>query len=343
MTIGWALLGPGRHAEQNVAPQMAKAAETRPVAVLSRDRARGEAFAARHGFARAYTSLAEVLADPEIDALYDVTPDGLHADNATAAAQAGKHVLVEKPLAISVADCERMIAAAARHGTRLGVVYQQRHEAVHQEARRIVQAGGIGEVLLARVQVTLRLQATATPPGGGNWRADSSMRYGGTLASLGDHAFDTLCYLLGQEITEFAAFTDATRADPPNERVASLLIKLSGGAIGHCFASGRTPFARRPFEIHGTGGSLVIDNSFAYLSGAGPDPRPRLEIVTAAGTEVRHFAASDCFRLEIEQFNRAIAGDGEPMTTAGEGMRAIAISNLAYRAMREGRVAKLTD
>lgn len=339
MTIGWALLGPGRHAGMNVAPQMAKAAGVRPVAVLSRDRARGEAFAEEHGFARVYTSLGEVLADPEIDAVYDATPDGLHADNAVAAAEAGKHVLVEKPLAISAAECARAIEACRHHGVRLGVVYQQRHEAVHQEARRMVKAGEIGEVHLARVQVNLRPPAASAPPRGGNWRGDPKLRYGGTLMSLGDHAFDMLAYLVDQTIERIAAFTDATSDDPPNERVAGMMLKLSGGTIGHAVSSGRTPYARRPIELHGARGTLIIENSFAYLTGAGDDPQTSLTRVDENGSDIRHFAPSECFRLEVERFSRAVEGAGAPMTTGEEGLRAISISEACYEAMRSGRVA----
>lgn len=341
MSIGWALLGPGRHVERNVIEQMKSAAGVRLVAVLSRDRARGEAFAARHGFARAYTSLSDVLRDPEVEALYDATPDGLHASNIVAAAEAGKHTLVEKPLAISVAECARAVEACRRRGVKLGVVYQQRHDAAHQEARRLIANGAIGDVMLARALVNL---GSPTPPavtGASSWRVDPALRSGGVLMSLSDHAFDTLSYILGQEIMEAAAFTDATSSSPPNERVAGLLLKYSGGAIAHAASSGKTPFGRRPFEFLGTQGSLAIENSFAYLTGAGADPRVKLELTDRSGTSERYFEPTPCFRFEIEQFGRAIRGDGEPMTSATEAMRAMEIVTRVYQAMGEGRVAEL--
>jgi 1,5-anhydro-D-fructose reductase (1,5-anhydro-D-mannitol-forming) len=335
MAIGWALLGAGRHAERNVIPQLKKAANTKLVAVVSRDRARGEALAQKHGFARAYTSLHEVLADPGVDAIYDATPDGLHAQNAIEAAKAGRHALIEKPLAISVAEGVRAIEACRRHGVKLGVVFNQRHEAVHQEARRVVLAGEIGEVLLARVQIPLAVRG-APPPSGGNWRTDPKMRPGGILWSIGDHAFDTLSYLVGQDIEEVCAFTDA-----PGERVASMLLRLSKGAVGYASTSSKTPFARRPFEIHGTQGSLVIGNSYAYLTGAGEDARPSLEQIGETGTSVGYLPQSECFRLEVEQFNRAIEGKGEPMTPPQEGLRALAVSEALYDSVRSGRVVRV--
>ncbi len=289
MTIRWALVGPGRHAARSVVPQMKKAAGTGLAAVVSRDPARGAAFAEAHGIAKVHTSLDAALRDPGIDAIYDATPDALHAPHAIAAANAGKHALIEKPLAMSVRECADAIAAARQHGVKLGVVFNQRHEAVHQEARRIVLAGEIGEVKLVHVQIALR---TASTPSATNWRSDPNMRAGGIVISIGDHAHDTLAYLVGQEVEEVSALTDAARPDARNERVAGLLLKLSKGAIGYAAASYATPFAKRPFEIHGTKGTLVIENSFTYLTGAGEDPTPILTLVTEAGTAIRRFAAT---------------------------------------------------
>jgi 1,5-anhydro-D-fructose reductase (1,5-anhydro-D-mannitol-forming) len=343
MTVRWALLGPGRHAERSVVPQLKQAADTELVAVMSRDRARGEAFARAHGIDRVYTSLDEVLRDRAIDAVYDATPDGLHAQHAIAAAEAGKHALIEKPLAISVRECQAAIDACRRHGVALGVVFNQRHETVHQEARRMVLAGEIGEVKLAHVQIALRAMVPRPTPPATTWRTDPKMRPGGIIVSIGDHAHDTLAYIVGQTVEEVSAFTDASRTDPPDERVAAMLLKLSGGAIGYAAASYATPYAVRPFEIHGTKGTLVIENSYAYLTGAAADPTPTLTLVNDAGTVVRRCPAADCFRLEVEQFNRAIRGEGEPMTPPRDGLRALAIGEALYAAIRTGRTMRLTD
>jgi predicted dehydrogenase len=339
MTVGWALLGPGRHAETNVISQMKKADGIKLVAVLSRDRARGEAFAQKHGFAKVYMALSDLLADPDIHALYDCTPDGSHAANTIAAAKAGKHSLVEKPLALSLTDGQAAIEACRGHGVQLGVVYQQRHEQAVQEAKRMIAAGDIGEVHLVRAQVNLRV--SAAPPAGGNWRADPVMRSGGTLMSLGDHAFDTMTYIVDQRIEKIVAFTDATDAGTRNERVAAMMMALSKGAIGQAVSSGRVPFARRPIEIHGSAGTLIVGNPFAYLSGDGGDPRTSIELINKDGSNIRYFEPTECFRCEVEQFSRAIEGAGAPMTSAEEGLNAMRISELFYRTIFDGRVAKI--
>ena len=343
MTVRWALLGPGRHAGRSVLPQLKHAADTQLVAIVSRDRVRGEALAKTHGVPKTYTSVEEVLRDRDVDAIYDATPDGLHVPHAIAVAEAGKHALIEKPLALSVADAAKAIAASRRHGTKLGVVFNQRHEAVHQEARRMVLAGAIGEVKLVHVQIALR---TATPRGAGapvTWRTDPEFRAGGIVVSIGDHAYDTLAYLVGQEIETVSALTDATQSNPPNERVAAMLLKLSGGAIGYAVASFATPFARRPFELHGTAGTILIENSYTYLTGAGDDPTPTLTLVNEAGRTMRRFPATEAFRLEIEQFNRAIAGQDQPMTPPEQGLRALAIGAALYAAIESGRMRNVSD
>jgi 1,5-anhydro-D-fructose reductase (1,5-anhydro-D-mannitol-forming) len=343
MTIRWALLGPGRHAERIVVPQMIKAAGTEVVAVMSRDRARGEAFARKHGIAKVLTSFDEVLRDSDINALYDATPDGLHAQHAIDAATAGKHSLIEKPLAISVAEGTQVVAAGRRHGVKIGVVFNQRHEEVHQEVRKMLLRGEIGEVKLASVQIPLRGLLPAPALTATNWRADLKMRSVGIVGSIGDHACDTLAYMLAQDIEEVSAFADAAQSVPPSDRVGGMLMKLSNGAIGYASASFATPFARRPFEIHGTKGSLVIENSFAYLTGASDDPTPRLTIVNEVGSRTQDYAPTECFRLEIEQFNRAIEGQGEPMTTAADGLRILAMGDAFYDAIRQGHVARVAE
>src|SRR5262245_15330822 len=272
MTLRWALLGPGRHAGRNVVAEMKTAAGKALAAVVSRDSARAEAFARQHGIAKAYTALDQALADPDIDAVYDATPDGLHAANAIACAQAGKHVLIEKPLAISVAEGERVLDAARRAGIKLGVVFQQRHDSAHVEARRMVLAGEIGEAVLAHVFLPLPRPAGGAAPAGGNWRADPKMRPGGIASSIGDHAHDTLAFLIAQKVIEVSAVTDAFP-----DRVAALALRLSGGAIGYAAASFRTPYGRRPLEIHGTAGSIVLTNSYTPL--VGDDGDPTLELI----------------------------------------------------------------
>jgi 1,5-anhydro-D-fructose reductase (1,5-anhydro-D-mannitol-forming) len=328
MTLRWALLGPGRHASRNVVAEMKAAAGNELVAVVSRDAGRLSAFLREHDVQIGCCG-ALVLAFPFIDAVYDATPDGLHAANAIACAKAGKHVLIEKPLAISVAEGKRVLEAARLAGIKLGVVFQQRHDNAHVEARRMVLAGEIGEVVMAHVFLPMPRPAAAAPPAGGNWRADPKMRPGGIASSIGDHAHDTLAFLTAQKVVEVSAVTDGFP-----DRVAALALKLSGGAIGYAAASFKTPYGRRPLEIHGTAGSIVLTNSYANLVGADGDPT--LELINEKGRTVKTFPRSDCYRKEFEAF-----AAGAPTTSGEEGLRAVAITEAIYESARTGKAVKI--
>jgi len=342
MTVRWAIVGVGRHVERNVIDQMKRAAGGAIVALHSRDRARGENFAHAHGVARVFTDFREIIDDSNIDAIYDASPDGLHADHAVAASAGRKHILLEKPLAISVAEGARALGARQRHGVTLGVVFNQRHETAHVEARAMIARDEIGETIYANVHIPL-ISSAPLPASAASWRADGKMRPGAIAISIGDHACDTLTFMVGQDIVEISAFTDATRDNPPNEHCAAMTFKMSGGANGHASTTSRAPYSRRPFEIHGTKGSIFIDNSFAYLTNSADIADTRLTLVNAAGERTLTYPRAECFRLEFEQFNRAIAGKGAPATSGAEALRSLAIGAAIYDSVKHGRVAKISD
>jgi 1,5-anhydro-D-fructose reductase (1,5-anhydro-D-mannitol-forming) len=152
MAIGWALVSPGKHANSLVAPAISRAEDTQLVAVCSRDQARAEAFAAKHGAQVAYTSLEALVADTRVDVVFIAAPNFLHAPYTTIAAQAGKHVLVEKPMAVRVDEAVEMVRTCRAHGVKLGVGFHLRHHPGHQEARRLIGEGVLGTITLVQAQ-----------------------------------------------------------------------------------------------------------------------------------------------------------------------------------------------
>src|SRR5215216_3004056 len=148
MTLGWGIVGPGRIADDRMAPAINAYDGNRLVAVVSRDQARADAFAAKHNAAHALTSYEEMLQRSDIDVVLITTPNALHAEQAIAAARAGKHVYCDKPLATSVADAERMIAECEKAGVKLGVNFHNRFMPCFIDTKRIIDSGEIGEVQL---------------------------------------------------------------------------------------------------------------------------------------------------------------------------------------------------
>ena len=151
MAIGWGFIGTGNYPNSRVAPAAALAEDTSIIAAYSRDQQRADEFAKAHGALAAYTSVEELMADSRVDVVFVASPNNLHAAHVQLAAKAGKHILVEKPMATTVPDCVDMINACKANGVKLGVGFQLRFHPGHVEASRVVREGGLGEVALAQV------------------------------------------------------------------------------------------------------------------------------------------------------------------------------------------------
>jgi predicted dehydrogenase len=147
----WGLIGTGWHARAKIAPALATSSE-QLAGVVGSSAEKAAAFVEEVGAGLAYPSLAAMLADPAIDAVFASTPNDLHLDQVVAAAGAGKHVLVEKPMALDGDQCRQMIAACRRADVRLGVGFQLRHHPVHREIARMICAGELGQIVLLRAE-----------------------------------------------------------------------------------------------------------------------------------------------------------------------------------------------
>ena len=143
------------------------------------------------------TTYAKMLADPAVGAVYIATPNALHAEQVIAAARAGKHVLCDKPLAVSVADAQRCVAECRSAGVRLGITFQTRQHDGMAEAAALVRDGAIGRVVAAEAQMGT---GGRLPQG---WRTDPALAGLGTLNNVGVHALDILRYLLGSEVARW--------------------------------------------------------------------------------------------------------------------------------------------
>ena len=164
MSIGWAIVSTGRHADTFVAPAIGTAEDTHLVAVYSRERERAEVFAGKHGAQIAYTSLEALMADSRVDVVFIASPNFLHAPYTKMAAQAGKHVLVEKPMAVDLDEAVDMVRTCRAHNVKLGVGFHLRHHPGHREARRLIEAGILGIITLAQAQMGSGIRGKAAIP-----------------------------------------------------------------------------------------------------------------------------------------------------------------------------------
>ena len=232
MTIGWGIVSTGRHPDTKMAPAINEADGASLAAVMSRDIGRAEAFAQKHGSASAYDDLDALLRDPAVDVVYIASPNALHAEQTVRAAEAGKHVLVEKPMALSVDDAQRMIDACDAAGVRLGVGFHLRAHEGHQRLRSLVADGALGRVAFAHADWCRGVRGQEAPPprsGLQAWWDDPSLIGAGAFMATGVHCADLLRYVLDDDVAEVSAVSDAT-PEKPLEELVTLALRFKSGA-----------------------------------------------------------------------------------------------------------------
>lgn len=327
--LGWGIVGLGRLADQSIAPAMRAASNGRLVACCSRDLARANAFAERHGAARAYDSYEAMVANPEVQAVFIATPNALHVGPTIAAARAGKHVLCEKPLALTVADANTMIEACARAGVTLGIGLHLRFEPFYQRLRTLIQGGAIGRC----VEVSLQ---RCSPPGHvphdpDNWRRKRALAGLGVLYDMGPHVFDVLCWILGAEPRRLAAFVQPPwQSGQPDDRAVSV-IELDNGCLATVRLLRDLPQTSDDFAFYGDAGAIVT----GALRGV---QTLRLTRRTAKGTEDESMPIGKPYLGEIEHFPRQIAGESAPAASIADALRTVRVSEAIVASLERGAV-----
>ena len=270
MTIGWGIVSTGRHPDTKMAPAITAADGASLAAVVSRDIGRAEAFAQKHGSASAYDDLDAMLRDPAVDVAYIASPNALHAEQTIRAAQAGKHVLVEKPMALSVDDAQRMIDACDAAGVRLGIGFHLRAHEGHQRLRTLVADGALGRVAFAHADWCRGVRGQEAPPpreGLQAWWDDPSLIGAGAFMATGVHCADLLRYVLDDDVAEVSAVSDAT-PDKPLEELLALTLRFKSGAIATVLTGRRTPdYERNDVIVYGTLGRAGLQASVEMTQG----------------------------------------------------------------------------
>lgn len=338
MTVRWAFIGAGRHAELWIAPALEGAANAEPVGVWSRQADNAGAFAARHQIPKIYPTLEEALADPNVDAVFISTPNNLHAPHTLAALQAGKHVLCEKPMSVSVGEAREMVLTAREAGLQLGLGFHLRHHQLLVEARRRVADGDVGAILYATAQFNL----TSSPPPRMSiphapWKRDpDSMGGAAALMGMGVHVIDVLRFLLGQEIVSATALALDYRPEQPLESFAQVMLEFDGGAQGHLVYGGRFPLSKNDIVLYGESGRIVAESvvdvrTMGSLHVSVPDGPAGLR------TDTHQPVLVDNYQREIEAFSAAIES-GHPFRASGiDGLRSVEVQTAIIESQRTGR------
>jgi len=326
----WGLIGASTIAKEWVIGAI-RATGGEVAAVLSSNPERGKDYAAANGIPRALTSLEALLEDSGIDAVYISTTNELHRDQTLAAARAGKHVLCEKPLALSLADARAMVSACREAGVVMATNHHLRNAASHRAMRDAVAAGRIGTPLSARV-----FHAVYLPPHLQGWRIEKPEAGGGVVLDISVHDADTLRFVLGDDPVEAVAMTQqGGMAQAGLEGAVMGVLRFRSGLIAQFHDAFTTKFATTGFEVHGTEGSLIGRDVMTQR------PMGSVSLRSAAGEEQLPLDTDNLYERALANFLAAIAGKGSPSASGEDGVWSLATGLAVLEAARSGRATPI--
>jgi 1,5-anhydro-D-fructose reductase (1,5-anhydro-D-mannitol-forming) len=325
MTVRWGLIGASTIAREWVIGAI-RATGGEVLSVMSSSPERARDYAAENGIAKPVTDIAALLADTEIDAVYISTTNELHCAQAVAAAQAGKHILCEKPLALSLDDAHAMAKAAEAAGVVLATNHHLRNAASHTAMRVAIAAGRIGKPLSARV-----FHAVYLPPHLQGWRLDKPQAGGGVILDITVHDTDTLRYVLGRNPVEVIAFSQAGGMGKEGLEDAVMgVMRFEDEIIAQFHDGFTTKYAETGFEVHGTEGSLIGRNVMTQR------PDGTVTLRNAEGEHELPVAGGNLYETALAAFHAAVSGAGKPSATAEDGIWSLATGLAVAQAARSG-------
>ena len=318
MAIQWGILGCGDVAQRRVAGAIQTAADSELVAVCRRDPSKLQAFSEAFGVERTYSDAASLLADSQLDAIYIATPVNLHCPQTIAAARAGKHVLVEKPMALSVAECDEMVAACEAANVRLGVAYYRRFYPVVARMKELISGGEIGVPLAVTAITSNPFRISENEDG--YWRVLPEEGGGGALMDIGSHRIDLFTELFGP-VKNVRACVRTVAAEYEADDCAILSCEFKSGQLGslQCFFG--TELECDEFSVMGTKGKISCS----------PLNAGELLIESSSGLRRERHPPHENFNVPlIEDFVAAIQTQQPPRISGALGRETNAVMDAAY-------------
>ena len=299
-TLRWGLIGCGDIARKRVAPALRDLSNCALVAVSRNRPELAQAFADEFGAQRWYREWDQLIADDEIDAVYIATPVDLHCLQTIRAAERGKHVLCEKPMAMETAECDRMIAACRAHDVKLGVAYYRHFYSVIARIREIVASGEIGQPVLAQVNAFESFNPEPGHPR--HWLVEQRRAGGGPMFDFGCHRVEVLLNILGP-ITQAHGIVSNIVFDRDVEDTATALLEFESRARGILTVTHAVRESQDTLDLFGTGGSVHVRRLNDGV----------VEVTTGDGVRSEtHPPHSNLHLPLIDDFTRAVIERREP-------------------------------
>src|SRR5438876_6572552 len=310
--LGWGLIGCGDIAQKRVAPAIRDSASSQLIAVNRAQSELAASFAKQFGARRWYLDWKKLLHDEEIDAVYIATPVHLHAEQAIAAAEAGKHVLCEKPMAMNVRECDQMIEACRSNKVKLGIAYYRHFYPVVERIKAIIKSGEIGTSVLAQINAFEQFNPAADHPR--SWLLRKELAGGGPMFDFGCHRIEVLTNIFGP-IADAKAMTTNVVFNREVEDTATALFRFERGVCGVLSVSQAAAEPKDSLQIFGSLGSIRVS-----IVNEG-----KIRVIGKLGERYEaHPPDANLHAPLIEDFVKAVVTGREP-AVSGETGRAVAL------------------
>ena len=304
--IKYGIIGFGRFAERAIAPAIRRSSNSELVALQKRSATVAREKADALGIRLAFQSVDQLVAHPEIDAVFIVSANALHFPETMAAAKAGKHVLVEKPMGLNTREAEMMIEACSINHVKLQVGHMVRLSPVVARMREIVASGILGPIAFARAEFMYdgRMSKRA-------WLLDRTVAGGGPVFDVGVHCIDTLRYVLQDEPVSVKTQLSPQPSALSTESTAELSLKFSMGTVASVVCSYQAPIRRRFIEVIGTEGIVsapdftAVDVTIPLRISLGNNDQLK-------DSKVEHIPVPDLYVEEVTHFSACILENREP-------------------------------
>ena len=346
MKIKWGVIGCGGIADRRTIPGMMLADNAELVAVMDANGEVAEKVREKYNAKFAFDNYEELLAIDEIDAVYIASPVFCHKEQAFAAAKAKKHILLEKPMALTVEESKEIADFCKEQGVKLGVGLMMRFHSYHQAMKKIIAEGKLGDVVSMRGQLTCWY-----PDIPNNWRQNKALSGGGALMDMGIHCIDLLQYITGLKATEVTGFAGTPTFSYNADDSAAIVMKMENGALAMVDANFNIPdaAAKCKLEIYGTKGSIMAEGTVSQVEGGdvsvlisddslGYDAAQNREELVPVKLDVEF---GNMYTKEVESFGNAIINDTEPAITAEDAIFVQNIVERAYASSEDKKIAIL--
>jgi predicted dehydrogenase len=335
--LGYAIVGLGYYGLQTILPQFVNCEHSRVTALVSGDRTKALATAAEYDVPErsiyTYADFDRIRDNPDVDIVYVCLPNSMHAEYTIRAAKAGKHVMCEKPMAISVAECEAMIRACKTAGKKLMIGYRCHFEPFNLEAMRLAKSGAAGKIRYVRSEHGF-VQGDPN-----KWRLKRALSGGGSLMDMGIYSLQAARYMTGEEPIAVTARESTDRRDPRFREVEDMIewtLEFPSGAIAGC--QSMYSANQNHVLLMGDKGRIELEPATRYDGNrmwTGRDGRETAITSPPPGPGKTQFAG------QLDHLAECILDGREPIVSGEEGLRDMRIVEAIYRSVREGRTVKL--